>query len=294
MKRSTTIAGGFSLLESPRWRDGELYVSDFFTNTVWRTRKPADPSTWIVAGRVEGQPSGLGFMAGRLVTVSMLRRQVLDAETGGLVADLSQILPSPANDMCVDSSGRAYVGTFGTSGLSSTSIRPAPLLSVEPRGEVGIAADDLIFPNGIALSPDETLLYVAETYAGRVTRFDRSSNGSLSNRTTFAVFGSGAPVATTEEGDAQLPWLPDGLAVDSTGAVWVADAKGTEVRRFAADGRLLDSVSTAPLSSYAVCIGGEFESDLFICCAPPNGTFDPTVQRASVLNRAPSGIGSVR
>jgi sugar lactone lactonase YvrE len=120
-----------------------------------------------------------------LLIVSMAERRLLRLDEGGelvTVADLSPFAPWLCNDMAVDDAGRAYVGHFGWDDTSDPHIVPASLLRVDPDGSVTVAADDLVFPNGVVISPDGATLLVAETFASRVTAFDRRPDGTLSNR----------------------------------------------------------------------------------------------------------------
>jgi sugar lactone lactonase YvrE len=106
--RSSELIAGYTFFEGPRWHDGRLWLSDFYTHQViavgldGRVEKMAD---------VPGQPSGLGWLPdGRLLTVSMRDRKILRREADGTVvqhADLSGIAAGHANDMVVDGHGRA-------------------------------------------------------------------------------------------------------------------------------------------------------------------------------------------
>src|SRR4051812_114124 len=100
-------------LESPRWHEDELYLSDFYDHRVVAVDGSGGVRT-ICA--VPNQPSGLGFTPdGGLLIVSMLDRRVLRYADGRVeeYADLSRYAGFPLNDMLVDADGRAYVGGFG-------------------------------------------------------------------------------------------------------------------------------------------------------------------------------------
>ena len=108
------LISGLSFTECPRWRDGRLYISDFYTHRVLAVTM--DGAAEIVA-QVPGQPSGLGFLPdGRLLIVSMRDRSLLRREADGSLvmhADLSNLAPWHLNDMLVDHDGRAWVANFG-------------------------------------------------------------------------------------------------------------------------------------------------------------------------------------
>lgn len=111
----TVVLEGYTYFECPRWREGRVWVSDFYTHQVLSANE--DGSDVRVEAEVPHQPSGLGWLPdGRLLVVSMRDQTVLRREeNGNLVvhADLSAHATGNANDMHVDADGRAYVGNFG-------------------------------------------------------------------------------------------------------------------------------------------------------------------------------------
>ena len=150
-----TLLSGYSFFEGPRWHDGRLWLSDFYTHQViacdlqGRVEKIAD---------VPGQPSGLGWLPdGRLLIVSMRDRRVLRREADGQLvthADLSNIATGHCNDMAVDAQGRAWVGNFGFDLMGGGGVQTASLARVDPDGSVHEAARELYFPNAILPTPD--------------------------------------------------------------------------------------------------------------------------------------------
>ena len=109
----TPVVDGFTYLEGPRWHDGRLWLSDFYSHKVVAVT-PEGKTEEIVT--VPAQPSGLGWLPdGTLLVVSMRDRTLLRLERGELVehADLTTTTGGHVNDMVVDGRGRAYVGDFG-------------------------------------------------------------------------------------------------------------------------------------------------------------------------------------
>src|SRR5919199_544321 len=151
-----TVLDGMSYLECPRWHDGRLYVSDFYTQQVYRVDLDGGGSPEPVV-RVPEQPSGIGWMPdGTMLVVSMRDRRLLRVRDGGepeVHADLSELAPWHLNDMVVDAAGRAYVGNFGFDLMSGAPIRRTAVIRVEPDGSASVAADDLAFPNGTVIFP---------------------------------------------------------------------------------------------------------------------------------------------
>lgn len=275
-----TIATGFSFLESPRWHDERLYVSDFYTSYVYAFTE--DGACEHVC-RVPGQPSGLGFSPeGELLVVSRFEKTLLRRRGGGLevVAELVDA-PGLLNDMVVDALGRAYVGAC----VAPDDAGNAPateVLRVEADGAVSVAAGDLVFPNGLVITPDGTL-FVSETFSHRISAFDVDSDGGLSGRRVWKDFAAPGSVLSTSRVAPGAPALPDGLALDAEGALWVADAYGSGALRLARDGAVLETVSTGDSSVYAVALGGADRRTLFLCVSAPLGVEDPETTRNSAL-----------
>lgn len=146
----TVVLEGYSYLECPRWHEGRLWVSDFYTNQVVAT--DGKGGTEVVAN-VPSQPSGLGFLPdGRALIVSMRDHRVLVRDASGALsehADLTGVVTGMPNDMVVDQRGRAYVGNFGFDLMGGAPLRYTTLTRVDPDGSVTTVADDLGFPNGM-------------------------------------------------------------------------------------------------------------------------------------------------
>jgi sugar lactone lactonase YvrE len=246
---SEVLVGGLTFPEAPRWRDGKLWFSDVYSHRVL---------TVDLAGRLETvvevpqRPSGLGWRPdGTLLVVSMLDRRLLRVDGGKtrVVADLSALATGPCNDMVVDAAGRAYVGNFGFDRHRGEPERTTSLVRVDVDGRVVRVADDLHFPNGTVITPDGGTLIVAETLAHRLSAFDITADGALSNRRVHA----------TLEG-----CFPDGICLDAEGGVWVADARRNRVLRVRADGTLDRTLTTGQNGAYACMLSGPDRRTLFV------------------------------
>ena len=269
MPEFNTLLSGYSFFEGPRWHDGRLWLSDFYTYQVMacdlqgRVEKIAD---------VPGQPSGLGWLPdGRLLIVSMRERRVLRREADGQLvthADLSRLAGGHVNDMVVDAQGRAWVGNFGFDLMGGGGVQTASLARVDPDGSVHEVARDLYFPNAILPTPDGRTLIVNETLGNRLSAFDIAADGSLGPRRDWAVFG---PLVQSDKLDDYIAGgkvAADGGALDAEGAVWVADAIGNRALRVAEGGRVLQEVSTGAQGTFACTLGGPDGRTLFLCVAP--------------------------
>jgi sugar lactone lactonase YvrE len=265
---AATVVDGFSFLEGPRWRDERIWFSDFYTHRVLSARE--DGSGLRVEAAVPEQPSGLGWLPdGRLLIVSMRDRRLLRREPDGTLvthADLSRYATGHLNDMTVDAHGRVYVGNFGFDLLGGAPLERASLHRADPDGTVTEVATDLWFANGSVITKDGALL-VNETFGNRVTAFDLTEHGHLTNRRTWAGFGPLPTQRGIEKVAAQISVAPDGCCLDAEGALWIADAIGGRLLRVAEGGEILDEVSPGT-PVFACALGGSDGRTLFACAAP--------------------------
>ena len=245
------ILSGLGLVESPRWHDGRLFFADWIAGHVIAV-SPDGASEVIVEHT--SLPLCFDFLPdGTLVLVSGPRNALLRLDDGVLsvYADLSMLAASGGNDIVVDGRGNAYVGNPNYDPMAGPAPQPPPgfLALVTPEGRAQIVADDLAFPNGIAVTPDNRTLIVAESHRGRLTAFDIGAEGTLSRRRVWADLGAGA--------------APDGICIDSTGAVWFAEVPGKRCVRVAEGGAVLD-VIVHDRGCYACMIG---DGDLYVVAA---------------------------
>jgi len=268
-RQFTVIADGLSFLEGPRWRGGMLWFSDFYTHSVYRVTPGQTPEKVL---HLPQQPSGLGWLPdGRLLVVSMRDRKVMRLEPDGSLvvhADLWPHCTWHCNDMVVAPNGNAYVGNFGFDLTAAAPHRYTNLLLVRPDGTAQVVAENLGFPNGSVITPDEKTLIVAESSANRISQFAILGDGTLGPRRDFAAFedlGDEPDVAVRLQ---RARIVPDGMALDAEGAVWFADAAHQRVVRIAEGGKILDEISTAPEGAFAAALGGADGKTLFICAAP--------------------------
>ncbi|MGZ8178984.1 SMP-30/gluconolactonase/LRE family protein [Williamsia sp. SKLECPSW1] len=264
----TTVVADRSFTEAPRWRDGRLWFSDFYTHEVLSVRENGDDLR--VEAEVAGQPSGLGWLPdGRLLVASQHDRMVLRREADGTLAphaDLSGHVSAHLNDMSVDAGGRAYVGNFGFDLMGGDAVTPTTLHRVDVDGTVTQVADELWFPNGMAITPDGRLL-VGETFGNRVTAFDIADDGALTNRSTWASFGTEPVEDALEAAMGRLVVAPDGCALDGDGGLWIADAIGGRAVKVAEGGSIVDEIAPGT-GVFACAVGGADSRTLFLSTAP--------------------------
>jgi sugar lactone lactonase YvrE len=263
-----TLISGMSFTECPRWHDGRLYFSDFYTQRVHAVTLDGETET---IAEVPGQPSGLGFLPdGRMLIVSMRDRRIMRRELDASLvvhADLSGLAPWHLNDMLVDRDGGAWVGNFGFNLMGGAAVTTTNLIRVSPDGRASVAAVGLGFPNGMALTPDGKTLIVAETLMNRLSAFDVAS-GILGQRRNWAAFGDPPTSTNFAELFNGVGVAPDGICLDAEGAVWVADAKNGKLIRVAEGGRILAELKTEGQGAFACMLGGKDGRTLFACVAP--------------------------
>jgi sugar lactone lactonase YvrE len=146
------LIGELGFAEGPRWHRGRLWFSDFGDRVV-RAVDLHGGVTQILG--VDKSPSGLGWLPDdSLLVVSMGDHRVLRVTDDGVVehANLASFAKFRSNDMVVDARGNAYVGHMGFD-LLARPAQPAPasLIKVSARGDVQVAATDLLFPNGVVI-----------------------------------------------------------------------------------------------------------------------------------------------
>ncbi|MCK4863398.1 MAG: SMP-30/gluconolactonase/LRE family protein [Dehalococcoidales bacterium] len=267
--KTEVLLEGLTFGEGPRWHDGKLWFSDFYTNRVMTVGLDGKAETIV---EVPGIPSGLGWLPdGRLLVVSMNDRRLLRLDPDELteVADLSGLAPYPCNDMVVDQQGRAYIGHFGFDIGAGKPSAPASIIMVTPDGSARVVADDMYFPNGSVITPDGRTLIVAETGGARLTAFDIEADGSLVGRRVWAQLGEAVNDKTSPADRDRIvaeSVFPDGICLDAENAIWVADASGNEAIRVREGGEVIDHVELSA-KAVACMLGGPDRRTLFITTA---------------------------
>jgi sugar lactone lactonase YvrE len=144
---------------------------------------------------------------------------------------------------------------------------------VTPDGVARTAAQDLAFPNGMVVTPDDATLIVAESYGNRLTAFDIGAGGALPNRRVWADLGEDHP---------------DGICLDAGGAVWAADVGNKHCVRVREGGQVLQTVD-ADRGCFACTLGGAGGRTLCIVTAQwPTDFRTPTGQVLAVQVTVPS------
>src|SRR5262245_57165147 len=149
------LATGLAMGESPRWYDGRLWVSDMGARElVTVVPHNGDRVAPTVVAQVPGMPLGLGGRPdGTMLIVSLGDGKLLGQDESTVLADLSPLSTKRWSDMAVDGRGNAYIGNIGFD-CPSGAVPSGIVALVTPGGTLRRVADDVHFPNGIAITPD--------------------------------------------------------------------------------------------------------------------------------------------
>jgi sugar lactone lactonase YvrE len=233
--------------ESPRWRSGRLWVSDWGAHEVHALDLEGGDE---VVARIDSFPMCIDHLPdGRLLVVSSRDRRVLRRQADGSLvthADLGSIDEHAWNDIVVDGRGNAYVNNIGFD-FPGGEFAPGLVALITPDGAARKVADGLAFPNGMAVTPDNATLIVAESYGQTLTAFDIAADGDLSNRRTWA----------------EVDDHPDGICLDADGAVWYADVGTSRCVRVRKGGDVLGSIEL-DRGCFACVLGGPDRRTLFM------------------------------
>jgi sugar lactone lactonase YvrE len=253
------LLDGLAMPESPRWHDGRLWFSNWGTRQI--VAVDLDGNSDIVG---EG-PDGLGWATNWLPDGRMLitGAELIRVEPDGSRiqhADLGHISPLGWSEITVDGRGNAYVNTINFDfaefhEVLTSSSAPGKIALVTPDGEAREVANELAFPNGMVITPDNKTLVVAESFATRLTAFDIADDGALSNRRVWAD-----DVA------------PDGICLDADGCIWASTAHtANDTARIREGGEVLERIEVGR-PCFATMLGGPDRRTLFMLTAEWRGT----------------------
>lgn len=228
------LATNFQFTEGPVWHpDGYLLFSDIPANRTYKWTSDDGAEVWR---EPTGNANGLTLdQQKRLIACEHTGRRVSRIVADGTVTTLAdryqgKRLNSP-NDVVMKSDGSVYF-TDPPYGIK-TEEKEQPhngLYRILPDGTIELLADDFDRPNGLAFSPDESILYVDDSPRRHVRAFDVRPDGTLSNSRVLADM------------DHPQPGSPDGMKIDEAGHLYVTGATGVWV--FEPDGTHLGVIVT--------------------------------------------------
>jgi sugar lactone lactonase YvrE/truncated hemoglobin YjbI len=230
---------GLAMGESPRWHENRLWFSDWGAQEILAV-EPSGISE--VALRT---PFGLPFCIdwlhdGRLLIVTGREARLVRRERDGSLethADLSALSDQPWNEIVVDGRENIYVNGG-----------PGVIALITTDGSVRQVANGIAFPNGMAITPDNHTLIIAESHGRKLTAFDIADDGTLSNRRVWADLGTG---------------VPDGICIDAELAVWYADVPNRRCVRVVEGGEVLQTIDV-DRGCFACMLGGKDRRTLYV------------------------------
>jgi sugar lactone lactonase YvrE len=241
-----TLLTGLGFGESPRWHEDRLWFSN------WGRQE-------VVAVDLDGRsevmlrvPTSLPFCIdwlpdGPLLVVSGSESLLLRREPDGELvthADLRSVSDKGWNEIVVDGRGNIYVNGG-----------PGVIALVGADGTARQVADGIAFPNGMAVTPDNSTLIIAESHGKRLTAFDIAADGGLSNRRVWADLGTG---------------VPDGICIDADNAVWYGDVPNKRCVRVREGGEVLQTIDV-DRGCFACMLGGADKRTLFMMTSEWHG-----------------------
>jgi sugar lactone lactonase YvrE len=263
------LATGLSFPESPRWHNGRLYLCDWAASELLAF--DLDGNRELVAS-VPSFPFCIAFAPDdRLLINSAAHKAVLTLTGKGELetyADLSALARVPPNnEIVVDGRGNAYVNGGGFDMMAGEPPAPGIIALVTPDGRVTQVADEINFGNGMAITPDNRTLIVAESYATQLTAFDIDGDGALSNRRVWADLGEDPP---------------DGICLDADGAVWYADVPHSQCVRVGEGGEVLDRLEF-DRGCFSCALGGPGGNTLFVAAREWAGLGGEVAERSGQI-----------
>lgn len=262
----TQIAGGFCLIEAPRWDGNQLWFTDILQGGFRCLRPDGQVDSWLAERKTIG---GLALNADGSVICSGTGGIVwLNPETGasGTLLDLIEGVPiSGVNDIFPDGKGGLFLGTVDHVSMLSGKdfMGKSALYHLNPDGTATELHGGMLFSNGIGLSPDGRHVYIVDSGAGPYVT---------------EIFPDGGFGKTTLL--CELPGI-DGLTVDAEGCLWGALIQTDEIARILPDGTVEQRIPAPAGHPVSLCFGGPDYCDLFVTSAAP-GAGEAALDRSKV------------
>jgi gluconolactonase len=250
--------------EGPLYIDGNLYYVGWVSNTLSKW----DGKTTTVLNHTPGcGHNGLALTKqktfllacteehGAILELDLSGKQLRrwDADKNG------KPFQGGINDIVVTANGGAYATVFGPYADLPTS-EVGKILYLAPGSKEWVeVADDLNYANGIGVSPDQSTLYVSETVGNCMLKFKISADGSLTNRSNFALLN------LLTKNKVESWWLgPDSMKIDTKGNIYVAQWFGGKVLKLSPEGKLLHVFEIAAGDGTTNLAFSEGEKELYV------------------------------
>ena len=277
------LLDGLSFGESLRWHQDRLWLADWGAQEIVAVDGQGQSE---VMARVDfpAFPMSIDWLPdGRLLIVAARYGRLLRQEPDGSLvtqADLSGLADPghPWNEIVVDGRGNAYLNNQGFD-FPGGEFAPGTIAMLKPDGSARLVADGIAFPNGMAITPDNSTLIVAESYGQKLTAFQIADDGRLSRPRVWADLGDG---------------VPDGICLDAQGAIWYADVPNRQCVRVREGGKVLQTIQL-DRGCFSCALGGLDRTTLFMVATHWRGTDRMTDEARTgqlLTARAPvAGVG---
>lgn len=242
-----TLAWGYGLIEGPRVDDaGNLYFSDVRNGGVYRRRGDGTIDTVVPKRRGVG---GIALHAdGGLVISGKNICHVREGQTRIVFAP--EGVPG-FNDLFSDAHGRVYTGSMRFDPFSTLGPRtPGECYRIDGEGRATELYGGVSLTNGIGFSPDGATIYHSDSARGLILVHALDASGRAVPQRHIPVQG-----------------LPDGLAVDADGGIWVALFEAGGIQRYRPDGSSSPRVPVPARAVTSLCFGGADLRDLYVVTA---------------------------
>ncbi|MDX7988427.1 SMP-30/gluconolactonase/LRE family protein [Xenorhabdus sp. 12] len=264
MEATLAIDAKNTIGEGPLWdAEGERLLWCDNAHGIVQEVRSANNKDWhisrhwalnrYIGGAVPRQNGGIIVVAGI---------DILALDNNGHITPFAQLDADPkkvrANDVKCDAQGRLWVGTLGNDILTTSGEvieGQGSLYRIDPDGTITNILNQVTLSNGLDWSPDGTSFYYVDSHTLAVDIFDfNASEGTLHNRRCFKAFAKG-------EG------IPNGLAVDQKGDIWLALMGSSAIHRYSPAGELLEKVWVSTPAVTSCTFGGVHGDKLFITSA---------------------------
>ncbi|PSQ82114.1 MAG: gluconolactonase [Bacteroidetes bacterium QS_1_63_11] len=245
------VADGFEFTEGPLWHDGRLVFSDIPADRVYQWAPEEGHSVFLAPS---GHANGLSTDSDGHLLLAQHDGQVARLTTEGEIEPLvssyqGNRLNSP-NDLTVADDGTIYFTDppYGVD-AENRELDFAGVYRLDPDGTLTLLTTEFDRPNGIVLSPDESILYVNDTDGDLIRAYDVTENGDIADGRVFA------------EMEGKAPGNADGMKIDADGNLYTTGPGGIWI--YTPDGELLDRMSV-PEGPTNLAFGGPERRTLYI------------------------------
>lgn len=267
IKDLKVLTNGLYFGESPRWKNGKLYISDMLGKKVYSVD---DSGNKEVIAEMPNKPNGLGFLPeGDLILSSMHDTKLYKKTRSGLeeYADLSGVYTGYIGDMVIDQDGRIYADDVGARVFEGETLKPGRIVIVDPDGTVSVGLEGHEFPNGIVITSNQKSLIFAETFQEKLTIAD-IVDGRLENPRLFLDMKT---IYSSDEDRANMRGCIDGISIDAEDGIWISMLRAGQFIRIDKDRNITHRIDLPGYECVASALGGDEGKTLYLVATKVDG-----------------------